>query len=44
MDMDRKDIEAKKKACNEDIVDTLDYRGYHVDFYNDDYGQQVYAL
>ena len=24
-------------------VDSLDYRGIHVDFYNDDYGQQVYT-
>ena len=25
------------------VVDTLDYRGIHVDFYDDDYGQQVYT-
>jgi len=31
----------KKKL---DIVDTLDYRGFHIDFYNDDYGQQVYTI
>ncbi len=24
-------------------TDTLDYRGYHIDFYDDDYGQQVYT-
>ncbi len=25
------------------IVDSLDYRGFHVDFYDDDPGQQVYT-
>ena len=24
-------------------VETLDYRGFHVEFFNDDYGQQVYT-
>lgn len=28
---------------NDKPVDSLDYRGYHVDFYDDDYGQQVYT-
>lgn len=26
------------------IVDSLDYRKVHVDFYDDDYGQQVYTI
>ena len=26
-----------------EVCDTLDYRGFHIDFYNDDYGQQVYT-
>lgn len=26
-----------------EVIDTLEYRGYHVDFYNDDFGQQVYT-
>lgn len=29
---------------DKDIVDTLDYRGEHVDFYMDDYGQQYYTI
>ncbi len=29
---------------DKDIVDTLDYRGKHVDFYMDDYGQQFYTV
>lgn len=29
---------------DKDIVDTLDYRGEHVDFYMDDYGQQFYTV
>ncbi len=31
-------------AEKNDVVDTLEYRGYHIDFYNDDYGQQVYNI
>ena len=27
-----------------EVCDTLDYRGFHIDFYNDDYGQQVYTF
>ena len=27
-----------------EIIDTLDYREQHIDFYNDDYGQQVYTV
>ena len=26
------------------ISDTLDYRGYHIDFYYDDYGQSFYTF
>ena len=27
-----------------EVIDTLDYRGIHVDFYDDDSGQQVYTF
>ena len=29
---------------NNEIIDTLDYRGEHVDFYMDDPGQQIYTV
>ena len=29
---------------DKDIVDTLDYRAEHIDFYMDDYGQQYYTI
>lgn len=39
---ERKKIREAK--TDEKVVDSLDYRGFHVDFLNDDYGQQVYTI
>jgi len=33
-----------RKDTMEEIADSLDYRGEHVDFYMDDYGQQFYTV
>ena len=33
-----------RKDDMEEVVDSLDYRGEHVDFYMDDYGQQFYTV